>query len=564
MNIFETDRDVLPIWVSSAEAAKTPELSVIKLQKKTGEFTTSAPLILAEFEASSSVGVAIELLNSAIIEGEQNIAIRAAEFLLDKQGLPPSVQKLVREQLGLKEPKQDEMHANAIARLRARIKSGGNDPLAWVDLSREYAILGDKERSQRSMLVAYQMCTGHRWISRVAARAFVHFNEPEKAYDLIKRNPEIRNDPWLVATEMAVSRKTKKPTKLWTIAKRLLDSNIKPIHISELASSAATEELASGADKKAKGLFKQSLIDPNQNALAQAKWAERTSSLKKLVTVPLNPKIAAYEAQYWEAYSNKETLKALEFAKAWLKEEPFSSGPPLAISYIAALLDDYELILETTKKGLTANPSNATLRLNEIFAWIATTNFKSVTDEIEIKTESFMRELRSMINGPDWSVAAHASANIGMYLYRIGSLEQGKLRYEAAEEQFEKNAPSLRIMLVVNHLREALIADAPWSMAILNSAHALLERKKSSVTPGSEFYLEKISLITQLPGTWREKFRNKQTISSINEQLNAKYQKPTEEKELSSKFWLPSEFDKTESLREFTKGPILTIKRQRK
>lgn len=566
MNILEADRDVLPIWVSAAEAVKLPELSIIGTKKVAGDFFGTTPLILAEFELSNSVGVAIELLNSAVIEGEDQTAIRAAEFLLNAEGLPLSINALVRDTLGLKAQSHEEVHANSIARLRARIKSGGNDPLAWVDLSREYAILGDKERSQRCMLVAIQLCSGHRWITRVAARSFTHFGEPDKAHEILCRNPNIKSDPWLIATEMAVSRKADKPTKLWNAAKRFLESNIKPIHISELASSVATNELISGAEKKAKGFFKQSLIDPNQNSLAQAKWAERTSSsLKKLVKVPLNPNVAAYEAQYWEAYNNKEMLTALEFAKAWFNEEPFSSGPPLAISYLAALLDDYSLIISATEKGLIANPSNVTIKLNRIFAWLATTDFKSMTAEEVSKAESYMRDLRSILNGDDWSESAHALANIGMFFYRTGNPEEGRLRYEAAEEHFKKNAPSARPMLVVNHLREALIANAPWVVDILKSAEELLKDRKSSATPAAEFYLEKISLLREQPGEWKDKFNNPNSSFPINEQLNNRYRKPKlaqVENSIESTFWLPPEFGKIETLKDFT-SPLLPKKSPR-
>lgn len=555
MNMLEADRDVLPIWVSAAEAVKLPELSIISKQNFSGGFVSATPFILAEFEAFSGVGVAVELLNSAIIEAEDQIAVRAAEFLLNVDGLPLSVNALVRETLGLKIKSNEEIHVNSIARLRARIRSGGDDPLAWVDLSREYAILGDKDRSQRCMLVAVQLCGGHRWISRVAARSFIHFNEPDKAHEIINRNPNVKSDPWLVATEMAVSRRAEKPTKLWNIAKRFLESNIKPIHISELASSVATKELISGAEKKAKGFFKQSLIDPNQNALAQAKWAERTSGLKKLVNVPLGSSVVACEAQYWESYNSKDMLAALEFAQCWFNEEPFSSGPPLAISYLAALLDDYELITSVTEKGLVANPSNVTIRLNRIFAWLATTDFHSISKENVGKAELYMRELRSILNGADWSESAHALANIGMFFYRTGNPQQGRLRYEAAEEYFEKNSPSAKIMLVVNHLREALIADVPWVVDILKSAQELLAEKRSNATPGAEFYLEKIALLQEQPGDWKGKFNSPSTLSPVNEQLNSRYRKPVEApvaKSIESTFWLPPEFGKIETLKTFT------------
>lgn len=549
MNIFEGDRDVLPIWVSSREAAKLPELNPVNAKKKLGVFVEATPEILAEFEQERSVGVAIELLNSAVVEGKHEVATRAAEFLLDVQGLPSPINEVIRNTLGIRALTSVDVNVNTIARLRSRIKSGGRDPLAWVDLSREYAILGDKERSQKAMLTALQLADNHRWVTRVASRVFIHFKEPDKAYSIISKNPNLKNDPWLIATEMAVARKAERSTKLWNVGKRFLDSNIKPFHITELASSVATNELLSGAEKKARPFFKQSLLDPNQNSLAQAKWAERTSSLKNLVQVSLDSNMVAHEAKYWEAYSNKDMLAALEFAKAWFAEEPFSSSPPIAISYLAAMLDDYEEIYDATRKGLKANPDNTTLKLNYIFGWLATADLKNQEKQT---VDNNVRMLSTILHGEDKSEAAHAMANIGMFFYRVGRPEEGKARYDAAEEYFEKNYPGARLMLLVNHLREALIADVPWSIELLKRAHELVTKKQVNTTPGAEFYLEKIGYLNKEPGTWKEKFGAK-SATAANHSINRSYVANVIERvSIADTFWLPPQFAQIDALKEFT------------
>lgn len=562
MNIFDSDRDVLPIWVSSNEAAKLPELNPINTKKDFGVFVEATPAILAEFEHEKSVGVAIELLNSAIVEGRSEVATRAAEYLLAVEGLPVPVQHLVGSTLGIQELTSSEVNVNTIARLRTRIRSGGRDPLAWVDLSREYAILGEKERSQKAMLTALQLADNHRWVTRVASRAFIHFKEPDKAYSIISKNPNLKIDPWLIATEMAVARKAERSTKLWNIGKRFLESNIKPFHVTELASSVATNELLSGADKKARPFFKQSLLDPNQNSLAQAKWAERTSSLKNLVQVSLDSSVVAHEAKYWEAYSNKDMLSALRHAKAWFAEEPFSSNPPIAISYLAAMLDDYEEISAATRKGLKANPDNTTLKLNYIFGWLATSDLNNQDKQ---KVDSNIRMLSAILHGEDKAEAAHAMANIGMFFYRIGRPEDGKARYDAAEEYFEKNYPGARLMLLVNHLREALIAEAPWTTEILKRAKELVVKKQVSTTPGAEFYLEKIGYLSNEPGSWKEKFGKSQSALA-NEKVNRLAIQDVVAKRLKveNTFWLPPQFGRIDTLREFTESKKLESPKQKK
>ena len=430
-----------------------------------------------------------------------------------------------------------------------------NNPLAWLNISREYAIVGEKEKSRKCMLTALHLAKDHRWITRTAARAFVHYDEKDIAHSIILKSSNLKNDPWLIATEMAVARLNDKETKFWKAGKKLLDSGLDAIHKTELASSFGTLELLDGATKKAKGYFKQSLINPNKNSLAQAKWAERRNGIKNLVQVSQAQKHNAYEAQYWEAYTQKNMTAALSYAQSWLKEEPYSSGPPMAISYLAALLDDYELINSTTDKGLIANPDNTTLKLNRIFAWVATLDVGHITNKDAVSAERYIKELKDIIKDSQWYDSAHAMANIGMLSYRLGNLEQGRQRYEKAAEYFTANDSSAKIVLYVNHLREALISEATWAKDILVATQKLLTKNSSSTTPGAEFYLEKILLLEKEPGLWKQKFKNLNGGHPANSQISRKLDASdtVSIQTLDSIFWLPPEFENTYNLSSFTK-----------
>lgn len=48
-----------------------------------------------------------------------------------------------------------------------------------------------------------------------------------------------------------------------------------------------------------------------------------------------------------------------------------------------------------------------------------------------------------MIARDDWSISAHALANLGMLEYRLGNNEMGRKRYEEAAKIYEKNAPGV-------------------------------------------------------------------------------------------------------------------------
>ncbi|MCG6574022.1 hypothetical protein EGM97_04795 [Pseudomonas sp. AF32] len=553
MKHLDTDRDVLPAWMTSHSVAGMPELKSVRKNKAQFSIEKSAPGILEEFYTTQTVGIATELLNVAIIENDRESVEIASKYLKDKRLLSPSLVKLLHDPWNPQISEHSIPTEHPIAKLKRQLKFSNNNPLIWADLSREYAIFGEKERSIKAMLAALHYANDHRWVSRIGARVFVHFNEPDRAHNTLLKNPNIRSDPWLIATEMAVSRKANKHSKLLSIGKNLLDSNIPPIHMSELASSFGTLELLNGAEKKARNFFKQSLLDPNQNSLAQAKWAERNSRLKRLVDVPLDSHVVAYEAQYWEAYSKQDIPLAIDFAKAWYNQEPYSSGPAIAISYLAALLDDYDLLLKITTKGLVANPHNATLKLNQIFAWMASTDLSQTARETPGLIEKHLRTLNSLAENDDWSLKAHALANTGMFYYRIGHLETGRQQYNLAEEIYETRAPNLRLELLVNHLREALISDASCSSEILVKTAELTKKLNPTENPGAFFYFKKIEKLSDRAGSWISKFKKEGTTKLLAKELsNELHSTKTEHINLESKFWLPEHFSSKEIFRPFT------------
>lgn len=554
MKLFDDERDVLPAWVTSKQAANLPELKSIKKTNKIFLPMETTAEIRLEFESHRTIGVAVELLNVAIIENDRESAYLAASYLSEEGFVPPNLAGLIKKAIGSPEVTPSPLLGHPVSKLKKLLESSPNNPLAWADLSREYAILGEKDKSIKAMLGALHAGVDHRWISRVASRVFVHFGEPDRAHHVLLKNEYVKSDPWLLATEMAVSRKAEKQSKLLSIGKRLLESNIKPMHTSELASSFGTLELINGAEKKAKKLFKQSLVEPNQNSLAQAKWAERSSSIKKLIQVPLNTQLVAYEAQYWEAYSNKDIPLALGYAMAWYEQEPYSTGPAIAASYLASLLDHYELVALVANKGLIANPHNPTLKLNQIFAWIAKSNLSELSAATLVEVEQAYRDLNDMVASNDWSISAHALANLGMLEYRLGDNERGRMRYEEAARIYEKNSPEFIILLLVNYLREALICDPDWAYEVMSRTKLALLGNSSSATPGGEYYLDKIFRLSSLPGTWRDKFRSESTRAMQAAQSPST---GVENRTLSvdaalSKFWLPKSFSRIESLSQFT------------
>ncbi len=541
MNPLGLKRDIIPIWKPSYEAAKSPELLPVKKISAEHEFESQSDSVLSEFINNKSLGTAADLLNASILEGRKEISIIAAKFIMDCREKLPALEAISRKILGLDPIENPFTHPNEIAALRARLIKTPQNPVAWVDLARAYTVINERKKSEKAMWVALRYSNNHRWISRMAARLFVHFDELGKAHRVLLSNENLRSDPWLLSTELAVARLAGRPLKNWNQAKKLVTSSINPIHLSELSSSIATSEILDGAEKKARVLFKQSLIAPTSNSLAQIKWADRSFKLGfgQQIENSLAHTPNAHEAKHWEAYEKKKMQLALKYADEWWKEEPYSVSPPRAITYLASIVNDMPLLLRVADAGLKANPGDITLKLNYLFAQISTLGYVSSVDNKAL--EKVTRTLRAIMHGSDKDEAAHAIANIGMLAYRVGDFETGRAYYDHAEIYFEKTKSPSQIFLLINHLREALIAESEWSVLLELKIKRLIAQPKPVVSTAGEYYLDKVESLKEQPGTWRERF-SKAFIDDEPSEESSPANKILTLEDVSNKFWLPSDF----------------------
>jgi len=108
---------------------------------------------------------------------------------------------------------------------------------------------------------------------RSAACYYTVTGDPERANALLNQSARTPIDPWLAAAEIATATAAFRDSK---VAKRAWNSvvhgDFHPTHVSELASAVGTLELKHGNEKRSKKLFRTSLENPNENAVAQAQW----------------------------------------------------------------------------------------------------------------------------------------------------------------------------------------------------------------------------------------------------------------------------------------------------
>lgn len=501
------DRVVIPAWYQSHEAARSPEIQSLSANKSSDKAHSSLNDVHTDFLQAPELGKAIDLLNVAYIQGDVEKASLAANYVLRTgKNLPPALNDLARLVVNRIELKEllnpGEKAAHQIRNKRMWLKSHPTDSLSWIDLSRLYMSIGEVNAAERAIRIGLKLADSNRWATRVASRFYYNLDEFDKAHILLIKHPDIKIDPWLLSAELAVTSGAGRPSRYWSSAKRALEFGYDARHVSELQSSVGSMELMSGALKKAKKLFKESLDWPNANVLAQAKWAEKKGRIGLVNAGTLEKQNKAYEAKFLDAYARQEMELALEYGKKWIEEEPFNAEPAIQASYIASLLDRYEEAAEISSNGLKINPLDETLQLNLIFSRVALAEMNDTTADHEF-VKTALHRIESMLKSDNKTIVGHALANLGLIHYRQQKIESGKDFYEKAIAILKSlNHPSA-VLAELNHLRESLIADAPWKENLFIKLESLAGTGGFWDEPSVSFYLRKLGKIRIRSNDWR-------------------------------------------------------------
>lgn len=519
-NKEDFDRKVIPIWDSSTMAATLAENSSTRSVSHQAVTSGESSRLISELAATQEIGAAVELLNVAKLERHQEGIVIASKCILEDGDLPKPILALARHALqedfgeGLKD--LDGRHR--IKMLRNSLRSNPRNTLAWVDMAREYLILGLGDSAAKAMTIALGLADGHRWVTRVASRLYIHIEDFERSFAILTRHPAIRTDPWIASAELAVCQLLDRPSKNLGAAKRLLEERFHPRHTAELASSLGTLEIESGAIKKAKYYIRASLLHPNRNSLAQAVWAEQAHDIKSVSYSVVQGLDIAYEAKAWENYIRGDIQAAIENCRAWYDSEPYSSQPPMLASYLAALDDRYDEIIETSKRGLITSPENTTLRLNKAFGEISKIDPLSPTESDAEKVQGWITLFQELAK-IDLYNAAHCLANMGLLCYRLGSFEQGREYYEIAERICTSQRYNTQLMCSVYHAREAMLAKVAWAPELHEKAKFLVTKQ---VDPGKEVavsYLRKLSDLQAFPDNYKKIFKIGERNSDVIDRI---------------------------------------------
>jgi hypothetical protein len=332
------------------------------------------------------------------------------------------------------------------------------DPLLWVDLAREYSILGQTDPARRALRVAVALAPQNRFVLRSTSRFLLHVNEPSAAADLLVRSHLLRMDPWLLAAEIVSADISGRHPRFVRSGKQIVESgHFSDRDISELASALGTLELRAGRRRDVRKLLAKALVDPTENSVAQAGWIARHMDGFELPDTVLSvPR--AFEAGAWEATLRGEYTEAIGLSWEWLRDEPFATRPALFGSWIASMaIGDYGEAAELVKAAAGANPGDPRLIAQLLYCRASDGQVEAAESLLE-KLERTIRQGESGRSEAEWNVIL--SADRGLLAFRRGNHAEGRRFYEAALEiAVENRLAQFAASAYVNYVREEVLTN---------------------------------------------------------------------------------------------------------
>ena len=412
-----------------------------------------------------------DLISAAITNGNKDSsAIKdAASYILDREEI--STNTLIssaRTILGVEDKKtQSKIDIQRLREctaiddirqkihiIRQRLQVMPYNPFLYVDLSRAYLMIGQTQKAEEAILSALHYGETNRFVARSAARFFLHTQDIDRAYEVIRAKGAVSSDPWLMAAEITINMLRGKSSNYVTKGRNIIESgNCSPFGFTELASSIGTLELTSGAHRNSKKLFRKALINPNDNSLAQVQWVNSFEPLSVNLNLPVRN---AYEVNTFEKVVKGDIVGAMHEAVSWICDMPFAHKPVnIGFDISTNQLHDYELALAILDVGLQSDESSPFLLNNKAYC-LARANKINEAKEAFAKLTSLQID-DSFI----WKVCLPATE--GLIHYRSKELVLGSLKYKEAIEVAKASAIAegdvfLYKKAVLNFCRERLIA----------------------------------------------------------------------------------------------------------
>lgn len=432
----------------------------------------------AEWRLDPTVGLAGDIVSAALVSGETTMPevrdaasfilahpevsssslIAAAGNLLSEEDSTSGYSDLLPRLTTFLEENSRQKSYRRIRELKEAAVRFGPNPIRFAELARLYLILGNGEKAKHNIALALNLAPTNRYVLRSAARLYAHCEDSERAFELLRRNPSTRHDPWLASAELAMAGLIGKPGKVVKTAANLLTSGrYSPSSLAELRAGVGSVELLNGNRRASKRLLQASLEKPNDNALAQVEWALSQDPMFD-VTVSAFDVRRNYEALALEAFNQQQWLNVLRHCESWFMDMPFASRPVLLASHVATVaLEDFASAQLFCQAGRVASPDDPLLVNNYAYAL-------GLNNEPD-KALKVLDEVTRPV--PEIETHICLQATRGLAYFRSGRLDEGRLLYTAAMAAAQETPNVLLWQLsLLNYVREELLAQQPLPISL--------------------------------------------------------------------------------------------------
>lgn len=481
----DIDRKVIPNWRKFGETCYMGEVGFYR-QK----LIIASPYPIDEYIESwgdnQNVLFASELIGAAVTNDQvkREEVVNAADYIIKNKDKANILQlDLANSIITNAEQIQDKIPSESlldrlssreeiwpkIAYLKLRISFYPYNPILYVEIARYYLLLGQEDKAKQMMVIAQHLAPNNRYVTRCAARMWLHYDELERAHDVITHNEMLKADPWLLASEISINMLRGRSSRNIKTAKAMLTSaNYDPFSITELASTLGTLEYNEGANKKSRDFFHQSLVRPNDNSLAQAEWA-----VSKRIPLIIKGKEAVevkgnYEAMFRYKYQHDKFADALEEAVDWLCDTPFSFDAALAGSKTAYIhLKKFDIAEKILNIGLNAHPNDPTFLNNLAYTY-------ALDGKIE-EAETKLGQLEKQTKEDADEITVCRKATKGLVAFKKKDVERGRYLYqEAITMAKDLGDQELVWNAVLNYLREEILAtDERLPEEVINEVRSI-------------------------------------------------------------------------------------------
>jgi len=462
-----SERHTIPRWNSISTAALLGETQSIHHTNNKLHIDADLAQAKAIWNDERNLPAAVDFVAAAKMMDKTNEAEDAILFIKEECSENNNIPKLIIDLIDMPNSDTDNSllsSQNRISSIKQRLLSYPNNAILWIELARQYLLLGQNSKCERALTIARGIAPDNRLVTRATSRYYAHVGDVEKAHYYAKKNSLLKYDPWILANEVAIANINGKTSLNMKVAQSMLeDQSINPRALSELASEIGTMEFFAGNTKKGKNRCKTALVAPHENAAAQVAWLDRKGfSLSSIIEESSQP-LFNYEANaHTQIAGSHDWNSILDMTEKWSKYQPFSAEPVLMGSFICThLLSDYNRAIQILEKRISTNQNDYLIKNNYIFAL-------AMSGDINLAQELFNEIPFSKL---DTHELITLTATKGLLCYRQGLPDDGLLLYLEALKLAKENKHSYNYYVALICLareEKRLNRDIQWILDILD------------------------------------------------------------------------------------------------